>query len=42
MVDVKEGFLCPICLTDLGDFNQLHLHFAEKHSKDTDPGNLMN
>lgn len=33
-MDVKEGFLCPICMTDLGDVIQLQVHFDEKHSKE--------
>ncbi|TRY75257.1 hypothetical protein TCAL_10088 [Tigriopus californicus] len=34
MADVKEGFLCPICMEDLGDVIQLQVHFEEKHSKE--------
>ncbi len=41
MVDVKEGFLCPICMKDLGDIPQLQLHFEEEHSKE-DPLFLQN
>lgn len=33
---MKEGFLCPLCMKDLGDLIQLQLHFEEKHSKDGD------
>ena len=32
--EVKEGFLCPICMADLGDVIQLQVHFDEKHSKE--------
>ncbi len=32
MADVKEGFLCPICMTDLRDEIQLTVHFNEKHA----------
>jgi hypothetical protein len=32
--DVREGFLCPICMSDLGDEIQLQVHFEEKHSKE--------
>ncbi len=39
---MKEGFLCPICMTDLGDLIQLQLHFDEKHSKDGDPDFVQN
>lgn len=34
MADMKEGFLCPICMEDLGDVIQLQVHFEEKHSKE--------
>ena len=39
--EMKEGFLCPICMIDLGDLIQLQLHFEEKHSKE-DPIFLQN
>lgn len=29
---VKEGFLCPICLRDLGDIVQLQVHVTEGHA----------
>ena len=32
--EVKEGFLCPICMADLGDVIQLQVHFEENHSKE--------
>ena len=41
MAQVKEGFLCPICMADLGDVIQLQLHFDEKHSKE-DPAFVQN
>lgn len=41
MSEVKEGFLCPICMADLGDVIQLQVHFEEKHSKE-DPVFLQN
>eukprot|EP00095_Tigriopus_kingsejongensis_P004734 maker-scaffold719_size106944-snap-gene-0.28 protein:Tk04734 transcript:maker-scaffold719_size106944-snap-gene-0.28-mRNA-1 annotation:"PREDICTED: rabenosyn-5-like" len=34
MADVKEGFLCPICMEDLGDGIQLQVHFDERHAKE--------
>ena len=34
MEDVREGFLCPICMLDLGDEVQLTVHFEEKHSNE--------
>ena len=41
MAQIKEGFLCPICMTDLGDVIQLQLHFDERHSKE-DPAFVQN
>ncbi|KAF3860636.1 hypothetical protein F7725_000891 [Dissostichus mawsoni] len=32
--EVKEGFLCPLCLKDLQSFYQLQAHFEEEHSGD--------
>ena len=37
----QEGFLCPICMTDLGDVIQLQVHFEENHSKE-DPAVIRN
>ncbi|KAG5279500.1 hypothetical protein AALO_G00078440 [Alosa alosa] len=31
-VEVKEGFLCPLCLKDLQSFYQLQDHYEEEHS----------
>uniref|UniRef100_A0A8C1MRU7 Rabenosyn, RAB effector n=1 Tax=Cyprinus carpio TaxID=7962 RepID=A0A8C1MRU7_CYPCA len=33
-VEVKEGFLCPLCLKDLQSFYQLQGHYEEEHSGD--------
>lgn len=30
--EVKEGFLCPLCLKDLQSFYQLQDHYEEEHS----------
>ncbi|XP_051910615.1 rabenosyn-5 [Hippocampus zosterae] len=30
--EVKEGFLCPLCLKDLQSFYQLQEHYEEEHS----------
>ncbi|EHA98693.1 Rabenosyn-5 [Heterocephalus glaber] len=30
--DVREGFLCPLCLKDLQSFYQLQSHYEEEHS----------
>jgi len=30
--DVREGFLCPICVKDLGSFHKLQNHFESTHS----------
>uniref|UniRef100_A0A7N8WN85 Rabenosyn, RAB effector n=1 Tax=Mastacembelus armatus TaxID=205130 RepID=A0A7N8WN85_9TELE len=32
--EVKEGFLCPLCLKDLQSFYQLQDHYEEEHSGD--------
>uniref|UniRef100_A0A8C8S8L3 Rabenosyn, RAB effector n=1 Tax=Pelusios castaneus TaxID=367368 RepID=A0A8C8S8L3_9SAUR len=33
-VEVREGFLCPLCLKDLQSFYQLQAHYEEEHSSD--------
>ncbi|XKL65155.1 hypothetical protein PGB90_005241 [Kerria lacca] len=35
-IDMKEGFLCPICKIDLKTMTKLHSHFHEEHSEDID------
>uniref|UniRef100_A0A3Q3KAE7 FYVE-type domain-containing protein n=1 Tax=Monopterus albus TaxID=43700 RepID=A0A3Q3KAE7_MONAL len=32
--EVKEGFLCPLCLKDLQSFYQLQEHYEEEHTGD--------
>ncbi|XP_076859254.1 rabenosyn-5 [Brachyhypopomus gauderio] len=32
--EVKEGFLCPLCLKDLQSFYQLQEHYEEEHAGD--------
>ncbi|XP_068197329.1 rabenosyn-5 [Antennarius striatus] len=32
--EVKEGFICPLCLKDLQSFYQLQGHYEEEHSSD--------
>eukprot|EP00088_Acartia_fossae_P066517 TRINITY_DN8254_c0_g2_i12.p1 TRINITY_DN8254_c0_g2~~TRINITY_DN8254_c0_g2_i12.p1 ORF type:complete len:729 (-),score=207.47 TRINITY_DN8254_c0_g2_i12:337-2523(-) len=32
--EILEGFLCPLCMKDLGDVIQLQIHFEENHSKE--------
>merc|ERR1719334_2167422 len=32
--EVLGGFLCPLCMKDLGDVIQLQVHFEEDHSKE--------
>ncbi|XP_030061459.1 rabenosyn-5 [Microcaecilia unicolor] len=32
--EVREGFLCPLCLKDLQSFHQLHSHYEEEHSSE--------
>ena len=34
--DIKEGFICPICMKDLGNALVLQKHFEEVHSDDKD------
>ena len=34
--DIKEGFICPICMKDLGNASVLQKHFEEVHSDDKD------
>lgn len=34
--DIKEGFLCPICLKDLNSPTNLSDHFEEFHQNDGD------
>uniref|UniRef100_A0A8C4VZT0 Rabenosyn, RAB effector n=1 Tax=Gopherus evgoodei TaxID=1825980 RepID=A0A8C4VZT0_9SAUR len=33
-VEVREGFLCPLCLKDLQSFYQLQSHYEEEHSSE--------
>lgn len=32
--EVREGFLCPMCMKDLGTVTQLQGHFEEAHSEE--------
>jgi hypothetical protein len=34
--EVREGFLCPLCLKDLQSFYQLQSHYEEEHLEDRD------
>uniref|UniRef100_A0A8C5MGE5 Rabenosyn, RAB effector n=1 Tax=Leptobrachium leishanense TaxID=445787 RepID=A0A8C5MGE5_9ANUR len=34
--EVREGFLCPLCLKDLQSFYQLQAHYEEEHSEERD------
>ena len=34
--DIKEGFICPMCMKDLGNASVLQRHFEESHSEDKD------
>lgn len=34
--DIKEGFICPMCMKDLGNASVLQKHFEEVHSDDKD------
>lgn len=33
---VLEGFICPICKSDLGDASKLLFHFEDVHSEEQD------
>ena len=32
--EIREGFLCPMCMKDLGTVTQLTQHFEEAHSNE--------
>ena len=32
--EVREGFLCPMCMKDLGTVSMLQEHFEEEHSNE--------
>ena len=32
--EIREGFLCPVCLQDLSTISKLQVHFEEKHSNE--------
>ena len=32
--EIREGFLCPMCMKDLGTVTQLQSHFEEAHSSE--------
>ena len=34
--EIKEGFICPMCMKDLGNALVLQKHFEESHSEDKD------
>ncbi|KAL5014503.1 hypothetical protein ScPMuIL_008773 [Solemya velum] len=34
VAEIREGFLCPICMKDLGTVSQLQDHFEEEHSSE--------
>lgn len=36
--DVQEGYLCPVCVKDLGSFKKLQDHFEQVHSNDNRDG----
>lgn len=37
----REGFLCPICVTDLGDSNSLARHFESAHGDGDKDGDVL-
>ena len=32
--EVREGFLCPVCMKDLGGIADLQEHFEEEHPQE--------
>lgn len=40
--EVKEGFICPICMKDLCSQLELQSHFEEAHSSREDPAKFQN
>ena len=34
MAEIREGFLCPICMKDLGSVADLTDHFEEEHAEE--------
>ena len=40
--EVHEGFLCPLCMKDLGTLRQLQSHFNDEHSNMEDAGKPQN
>ena len=32
--EIREGFICPMCMKDLGGVSDLHDHFEEAHSNE--------
>lgn len=34
--DIREGFICPICMRDFGAVGQLLSHFEEAHNSEED------
>jgi rabenosyn-5 len=36
-MEVQEGFLCPLCMKDLGTQKLLQAHFSDEHSNIEDP-----
>ena len=40
--EVTEGFICPLCMKDLGTLANLQSHFGEVHSSDEDPAKVHN
>jgi rabenosyn-5 len=32
--EIRQGFICPICMRDLGDLERLHHHADNEHSGD--------
>lgn len=41
--EIRQGFLCPLCMEDLGGLEQLHQHVDTVHSTEvnTDAVNLI-
>ncbi|CAI5448728.1 unnamed protein product [Caenorhabditis angaria] len=37
---VRQGFICPFCMEDFGDFERLQRHVDDEHSENADDGDI--
>lgn len=40
-VEIRQGFLCPFCLLDLGDVSHLQAHVTEAHGERSDKDDVL-